>query len=545
MLSPEYLDAAPDALVELLRQLEDDILRDAARRIGKTEQVTDTAQWQLWRLEQLEGLREDVVRRLSQYSGKTDDELRRIFQESGTAALSEDDAVYQAAGKSPPPANASPALVNLLNAGYRQTRGTWQNLTATTANTVAGQFEAALNRAWFQVSSGAFDYRTAIKQAVDGLSRDMTYVTYPSGHRDTLEVAARRAVLTGVNQTAGKLQLQRMEDMDCSFVETTAHPGARPEHALWQGRVFHRGGAVTVDGVEYPDFVSTTGYGTGPGLCGWNCRHSFFPFFPGLSERAYSEEKLREYSARDMEYNGKMYTRYELSQIQRGLERRVRKWKRQYLAEDAAGADTAEASVRLRTAREQLRQFARQTGLNLDSSRIGVSGFGRSQAGRAAARAKKQGHLTSVNTELPQVQQRSILGSSNQDGGNPNINFVCRLDKELYRVVTEDIRTDEVIITGERIQHIRQRHPNDFERYARYLAEIVTAPDYILEANKPNTAFLLKEFTEEGKRFELILRLAVTDDPEGYKNSIITFLQVQEKRYQRYLRTKKILYSRE
>ena len=387
MLSPEYLDAAPDALVELLRQLEDDILRDAARRIGKTEKITDTAQWQLWRLEQLEGLREDVVRRLSQYSGKTDDELRRIFQESGTAALSEDDAVYQAAGKSPPPANASPALVNLLNAGYRQTRGTWQNLTATTANTVAGQFEAALDRAWFQVSSGAFDYRTAIKQAVDGLSRDMTYVTYPSGHRDTLEVAARRAVLTGVNQTAGKLQLQRMEDMDCSFVETTAHPGARPEHALWQGRVFHRGGAVTVDGVEYPDFVSTTGYGTGPGLCGWNCRHSFFPFFPGLSERAYSEEKLREYSARDMEYNGKLYTRYELSQIQRGLERKVRKWKRQYLAEDAAGVDTTEASVRLRTAREQLRQFARQTGLDLDSNRIGVSGFGRSQASRATAGA--------------------------------------------------------------------------------------------------------------------------------------------------------------
>lgn len=388
MLSPEYLDAAPDALVELLRQLEDDILRDAARRIGKTEQITDTAQWQLWRLEQLEGLREDVVRRLSQYSGQTEEALRRIFQESGTAALSEDDAVYQAAGKSPPPANASPALVNLLNAGYRQTRGTWQNLTATTANTVAGQFESVLDRAWFQVSSGAFSYASAIKQAVDGLSRDMAYVTYPSGHRDTLEVAARRAVLTGVNQTAGKLQLQRMEDMDCSFVETTAHPGARPEHALWQGRVFHRGGAVTVDGVEYPDFVSTTGYDTGPGLCGWNCRHSFFPFFPGLSERAYSEEKLREYSARDMEYNGRMYTRYELSQIQRGLERRVRKWKRQYLAEDAAGADTTEASVRLRTAREQLRQFARQTGLNLDSSRIGVSGFGRSQASRATAGAE-------------------------------------------------------------------------------------------------------------------------------------------------------------
>lgn len=421
MLSPEYLDAAPDALVELLRQLEDDILRDAARRIGKTEEITDTAQWQLWRLEQLEGLREDVVRLLSQYSGKTDEELRRIFQDSGTVALAEDDAVYQAAGKSPPPVNASPALLNLLNAGYRQTRGTWQNLTATTANTVTGQFEAALDRAWFQVSSGAFSYATAIKRAVDDLSRDMTYVTYPSGHQDTLEVAARRAVLTGVNQTAGKLQLQRMEDMDCSFVETTAHPGARPEHALWQGRVFHRGGAVTVDGVEYPDFVSTTSYGTGPGLCGWNCRHSFFPFFPGLSERAYSEEKLREYSARDMEYNGRMYTRYELSQIQRGLERRVRRWKRQYLAEDAAGADTTEASVRLRTAREQLRQFARQTGLDLDSNRIGVSGFGRSQASRASALAARLAADISKVSRYSSTQYQAML----QNAARQQISATC------------------------------------------------------------------------------------------------------------------------
>lgn len=390
MLSPEYLDAAPGALLELLRQLEDDILRDAARRIGSAGQITDTAQYQLWRLDQLEGLREDVIKLLAQYSGQTEEELRRIFQTSGTDALAQDDEIYQAAGLTPPPVNDSPALVNLLNAGYDQTRGTWQNLTATTANTVTGQFEQALDRAWLQVASGAFDYRSAIKRAVDALAQDMAYITYPSGHQDTLEVAARRAVLTGVNQTAGKLQVRRMEDMGCSFVETTAHPGARPEHALWQGRVFHRGGAVTVDGVEYPDFVSATGYGTGPGLCGWNCRHNFFPFFPGISPRAYTQEKLAEYSARDMEYQGKKYTRYELSQIQRGLERGVRKWKRRYLAEEAAGLDTTQAAARLRTAREKLRQFARETGLDLDGARIGVSGFGRSQASSAVWTARKE-----------------------------------------------------------------------------------------------------------------------------------------------------------
>lgn len=119
------------------------------------------------------------------------------------------------------------------------------------------------------------------------------------------------------------------------------------------------------------------------------------------------------------------------------------------------------------------------------------------------------------------------------------------IDIAKYRVVTDKIRTDEVIITEERIQHIKERHPNDFERYSEYLTRIVEDPDYILEANRPHTAFLLKEFVEGGERFQLILRLSVEGDIAGYKNSVITFLRVEEKRYNRYLRTKKILYKSE
>ena len=122
---------------------------------------------------------------------------------------------------------------------------------------------------------------------------------------------------------------------------------------------------------------------------------------------------------------------------------------------------------------------------------------------------------------------------------------VGRIRVEKYRVVSANIRTDEVVITDERIEHIRQRHPNDFERYAQYMAEIVEAPDYILEANRPNTAFLLKAFEEDGERFQLILRLAVEGEKPEYKNSVITFLKVEEKRYRRYLRTKKVLYKSE
>ena len=123
--------------------------------------------------------------------------------------------------------------------------------------------------------------------------------------------------------------------------------------------------------------------------------------------------------------------------------------------------------------------------------------------------------------------------------------IIGRIDIEKYRVVSSHIRSDEVIITDERISHIKERHPNDFERYAHYLTEVVEAPDYILESKKPNNAFLLKSFMEAGEHFQLILRLSVEGDTEGYKNSVITFLKVEEKRYNRYLRTKKILYKSE
>ena len=118
---------------------------------------------------------------------------------------------------------------------------------------------------------------------------------------------------------------------------------------------------------------------------------------------------------------------------------------------------------------------------------------------------------------------------------------ICDLDIEKYKCVAPSITTSEVVITDERIQHIKDRHPNDFEQFSKYIREIVWSPDYILEANKPNTAFLLKRIADG--QFQLILRLATSGDKDGYKNSIITFLKVEEKRYFRYLRTKKILYK--
>lgn len=389
MLPPSYLDAMPDAFVQLAQQVEDEILQDVARRIGKMSTLTETADWQLWRYQQTEAVRENVVKLLAKYSGKSEATIRRLLKEAATEAMEREDAIYYHYNLEPTPFEESAALNNLLNAGARQTCGTWRNLTATTANTVSGAFERTLDVAWGKVATGAFDYKTAVKQAVDSLADEMPEITYPSGHTDSLEVAARRAVLTGVNQTAGKLQEARMDEMNVEFVETSAHGGARPSHAEWQGRRFHRGGAVDYLGKHYPDFEQATGYGTGAGLCGWNCRHTFFAVFPELGDPpTWTEESLQELNARNIEYNGKLYTQYEVNQMQRARERNVRKWKKRYLAESAAGSDTTDAAVRLKAARQSLAEFAQATGGRVDSARISVPKFGRSEASRANWAAK-------------------------------------------------------------------------------------------------------------------------------------------------------------
>ena len=386
MLTPDQLEALPRRFVQLWQQVEDDILQDIARRmksLGELDPLTPTAIWQAWRLAETRAVRGNTVATLAKYTGKSRAEIKRLLETAGVQTLAADDAVYTAAGLDPPPVNQSPALLNLLNAGYRQTCGTWQNLTATTANTVTGAFEDRLSRAWGLISTGAMDYNTAICRTVNALADTMPYITYPSGHTDTLEVAARRAVLTGVNQTCAKLQLARMEEMDCEFVEVTAHEGARPTHAVWQGRVYHRGGAVVQDGERYEDFETATGYGTAPGLCGWNCRHNFYPFYPGISVRNYTDERLAELDARNIPYGGGLYTRYEITQMQRALERRVRKYKRRYLAETAAGVDASQSAAKLKAARQQLSAFLAETGERLDGARAEVPGFGQREAKQA------------------------------------------------------------------------------------------------------------------------------------------------------------------
>lgn len=451
MLSPEYLEFLPEPLEQLWQQVEDDILRDIGRRIRKMDTLTDTAAYQAYRLEQTKLLHTDIVKLIAKYSGKSESAIRKMLTDAAVETLRTEDVVHAAAGVKLTPINESQNLLNLLNAGYRQTAGTWRNLTATTANTVTRQFEDALDRAWLQVSSGAFDYQTAIRRAVDGLAEHMDGVTYPSGHHDSLEVAVRRATLTGVNQTCGKLQWERREQAGCEFVEVTAHSGAREyagggpkDHAGWQGKVYHVGGAIDHEGEHYEDFETATGYGTGDGLCGWNCRHNYCSFWPGISTRVYTDEQLAELSAKNIEYNGKMYSRYEINQMQRERERNVRKWKKTWMIEKAAGLDTTDSAIRLKNARKNLSNFAKATGGRVDSARLSTwntsklpgKRFGHSEATSANWDVRKEEiRIAKHNQNLQFIKDDATIKASS---GLPK-KLVGLPDEELQHTVNVNI----------------------------------------------------------------------------------------------------------
>ncbi len=403
MLTPKQLGDLPDPLVELYAQAEADILADMARRISTYNFFIPAAQWQYEKLKEMGAVEAAILRRLSELTGRTQKELESLMKQAGMQSLERDDRIYRAAGLSPTPLSASPALQEVLRAGLSNTNGLFENLTRTTANTATHQFEQALDRAYMQIITGGFDANAAIRSAIKDLaSRGVASISYASGRVDHMDVAVRRAVLTGVNQTSLRLQDTLAEELESDLVETTAHEGARPSHALWQGKIFSRSGKHP----KYPDFRSSTGYGAGAGLGGWNCRHSFFPYFEGISEPAYTRRELEELQAKKYTYNGQRLTEYEASQQQRGIERQIRRWKREYAAMEAAGQDTTEAAAKIRQWQDRQKDFLKQTGLKRQTDREQVPGFGKRESGKAMHDAKilkmmQEDSIIKKNSDLP------------------------------------------------------------------------------------------------------------------------------------------------
>ena len=391
MLTPEYLSDCAEDYVALYSQLEIDICADIARRLLKAGHFTRTAMWQTKKLKEVRRASAEFAKLVTEAERDTGEEMRAAIVKAAQESMKVDDRIHVAAGLQPTDIAASKAMQEIILAGIDKTGGMMRNLTMTTAATATGAFEAALDRAYMQVMSGAFSYDSAMRTLINDLaSKGYDEITYPTAVTARLDVAARRALLTGINQTSAELQIARMDELGTELVETTSHAGARPSHAEWQGMVFKRKG----NNPKYRDFVEATGYGSGDGLCGWNCRHSFFPFYEGMP---------RSFERNPSRLLGKSNDRvYEESQQQRYFERLVRDARRRCVTLDVAikNASTDElraslkedfqaAAVLLKRREGKLMEFCENTGRMDDASRISVYGFNRSVSSKAVWAAKR------------------------------------------------------------------------------------------------------------------------------------------------------------
>jgi len=400
MLRPSYLENLPAPMVSLIDELQNEIIDDLVKRIVKGKYNTPSSEWMIYKANQLRLSSAEVNKIIAKNAKVRERLVKELYTDAVKEALTTDAEIYRYAinnGALPQSSTAALksyfrdiALNNTFRAGLSATNGLMRNLTGSMAATANRMLSDALDLAWLEVASGAFTPDEACFKAVQNLTANgLKVVNYASGHKDQVDVAVSRAIRTGINKTCGEMQIELAGDVGSDLVEVSSHFGARPSHAEWQGQIYSLSGKNP----KYRDFRSSTGYGSGDGLCGWNCRHSFFPYFEGLSLPA----SVSNFTA---EENLEMY---ENQQKQRAYERAVRRSKRDLAGLDAARQSTtdpqlkekldrefARKSVTLKRREERLSQFCKDKGLMPDNSRVRVAGFGRSEAQKAVWANKKE-----------------------------------------------------------------------------------------------------------------------------------------------------------
>ena len=360
----------------IYNNLELQIIEEIATRIANFGYANMVVLNDLRIAQEMGYLYEDIVKLVAEYNNTTVEEVNKIFYEAGEKSLKFDDKIYKEAGLQPLPLKQSESIKQVMNAAILRTAGNLQNLCMTTASTAQTQFYNSINMAYMEVSTGVKSYTQAIIDTIRNLSSQGAIITYPSGVKRSLESAVRTNVVTAINQNCGKLQELRADEMGWDLMELTAHSGARPEHAHWQGKIVSRSGQKGYLSLR------DIGYGEVTGFKGINCRHDWYPYYPG-SSRTYSDKQLKKWKNEKVEYNGKKISMYEATQKQRVFERQIRQNKKELKAQQTIltsndeNIDIEQVQFEIRNIkanekanREALDDFLKQTGLRKDNSRL-------------------------------------------------------------------------------------------------------------------------------------------------------------------------------
>ena len=390
--SPDLLDALPEELAELFRALEITLLEEICSRLKAADELNEVT------VQDIQALRshgidlKSIEEAISKTAGISKQKLNSLLNDVVERNQKYYTEVIDLAHVTQPETLVDAATVDAIK---RQTHDTFRNLTASmgflVGNTMlkpARAYQWALDNAEMQIQSGAISYNQAIKSAVQQLAGGLKVVNYGSGHVDHIDVSVRRAVMTGVNQICDQYTNQSAEYLDTRYFEVSAHSGARDKpgaspwssHKDWQGKVYYQSESGEPDPLGlYDDLVETTGYGYVDGLTGANCRHHKYPFIPGVSERTYTDEQLEHIDdSLGCTFDGKTYTAYEATQMQRRIERQIRAQKKLRNAYKEAGLseDATAANIKLRRLNAEYSRFCKAAGLPEQRERTKVYGLG-------------------------------------------------------------------------------------------------------------------------------------------------------------------------
>ncbi len=422
-LSPQYYDGCTDDVLSLYAELEDRIISDIVRRIVKTGDITETAKWQIRQAQQVGLLYDDIVKEVAKSSGKTEQTIKKMFENAGVETVNNDNRLHIQAGKSPLDVRQSESMLQILNGVYKNSLTDLKNLTGTTAITSQTAYYNACNSAFMMVTSGAFSYQQALRTVIQEVGQNGATVSYPSGHVDRLDVAVRRSLLTSIGLASRQISEENSRLCGCDLMEISAHSGARPSHAEWQGQI------VSLSGRRGYLSKVDIGYGSGAGFGGWNCRHDWYPYYEGISTRNYSQKDLERLNAKDIKYNGKMYSEYEISQMLRSMERQSRALKREKVAYKTAidegqtflKSDLTALNGKIRDKSNQIQEFCNQTGYKRDRFRESINP--KTSVGHTSGSAQK--YKDTLKNGLTSWQSNDIIGTTTNAIGK-NIYIVSR-----------------------------------------------------------------------------------------------------------------------
>lgn len=411
--------------------------------------MTETAKWQAQKLQEAGYLYSDIIYELSKITGELESEICFLFEDAQAEVFNYDeDIIVDSGERKEKITNISPKMKRVWNAALKKTVTEAINITKTTANTSHSTYIQACDLAHMQVSSGAFDYVTAIRNGIRAAAKHGVTITYPSGWKDTLDVAVRRSILTGINQTAGELQEMRAKEMKHDIMELTAHSGARPEHAKWQGKL------VSLSGKKGYLSLRDIGYGKPGGFKGINCRHNWHMYFKGMP-RAYTDKELKDMQNETVVYNGQPVPVWKAREYQRSLERDVKKNKCELIMYDEARKSTDDealkagldidfgnASKRLKEREAKLKHFCKETGLKYDSSRVQVFSAETENGIRSWDRSIAQKAVTASKRTLTNSADSGIIKSGAISGARNPYGEKAQEHADKYYGLVRSMKTD-------------------------------------------------------------------------------------------------------